>query len=163
MIAEYIRGRHSIKKTIGGMFFLLLSLAYGWKSLSIPLFSIATETFTARTMPTYLAITGVLLSLLLLILPDEDKAFISRIKSMDWFSGISLFVLMFIYALIFNYLGFFLATFLFLNAGFFILGERRIWLMLTISILLIVLFWLMFNYLLGIYIDPGLYFLDLEE
>ena len=95
------------------MFFLLLSLIYGWYSLSIPLFSSQVETFTARTLPLYIAVAGVILSVLLLVLPDEDKDFVGRIKKMDWFSTGALFILMSIYGVIFNYLRFFLPTFLF--------------------------------------------------
>ncbi len=160
---RHFKARHSSKKIIGGMFFLLLSLIYGWYSLSIPLFSSQVETFTARTLPLYIAVAGVILSVLLLVLPDEDKDFVGRIKKMDWFSTGALFILMSIYGVIFNYLGFFLATFLFLNGGFYILGERRIGVMLLVSVILIAFFWGVFNYLLGIYIDPGLFWLDLLE
>jgi len=160
---HHLKARHSSKKIIGGMFFLLLSLIYGWHSLGIPLFSGEIESFTARTLPLYIAATGVVLSILLLVLPDEDKDFVVRIKKMDWFSTGALFVLMSIYGLIFNYLGFFLSTFLFLNGGFYILGERRIGVMLLVSVTLIAFFWGVFNYLLGIYIDPGLFWLDLLE
>lgn len=163
MMLRYFGGKHSSKKMIGGMFFLLLSLLYGWHSLSIPLFSTTIESFTARTLPFYIAVTGVILSLLLLILPDEDKDFTERIKKMDWFSAIALFALMSIYGVIFSYLGFFLSTFLFLNGGFYILGERRIGRMLLVSVALIGFFWGIFNYLLGIYIDPGFFLIDLLE
>lgn len=160
-MSRYFKARASSKKTIGGLFFLLLSLIYGWHSLSIPLFSTQIESFTARTLPSYIAATGVILSVLLLVLPDEDKDFTTRLKKMDWFSTGALFVLMSIYGLIFNYLGFFLSTFLFLNGGFYILGERRIGVMLLVSVLLIAFFWTVFNYLLGIYIDPGLFWINL--
>lgn len=159
----FVRRKHGIKKILGGMFFLVLSLAYGWQAMHIPLFLIGAEKFTARTLPFSLAVMGVICSLLFLIMPDEDDGFVARLKGMDWFSVCILFALMFVYALIFSYLGFFISTFLFLNAGFYALGERRIHLMLIISTLLIVLFWLILNYLLGIYIDPGTFLLNWME
>ena len=143
------------------MLFLSLSLAYGWEASRIPLFITAGADISARTLPLGLAAAGVFCSLLFLILPDaEEDDFVARLKGLDWSSAGLLFLLMFIYALVFNYLGFFLASFLFLNAGFFILGERRIFVMLAVSITLIVVFWLLLNYLLGVYIDPGLFLLD---
>ena len=137
---------------------MILSLFYGWQAFQIRIFSAHLEVFTAQTFPIALSAAGIIASLLLLVLPDEDPSFVKRLKKMDWRSTGMLFLCMFAYALVFNLLGFFIATFLFLNAGFYILGERHWLRMLAVSSVLIVIFWLLLNYLLGIYIDPGFLF-----
>lgn len=147
-----------LKKTIGGLFFLTFSLAYGWNALQIKLFSSVVEAFSARTLPVSLSIAGIIVSLLLLLLPEKEDKFIETLKGLNWKTTISLFALMSIYGLLFEYVGFFVSTFLFLNAGFWIMGERRIVLMLVVSIAIITLFWFLLTYLLGIYINPGLLF-----
>ena len=148
----------NIKKTIGGLFFLILSLVYGWNALHIQLFSSVVEAFSARTLPIALSVVGVITSILLLVLPEQEEGFIEKIKGLNWKTAFALFASMSIYGALFQYLGFFISTFLFLNAGFWIMGERRIVLMLTISITMIVSFWFFLNYLLGIYINPGILF-----
>ncbi|MBE8182418.1 MAG: tripartite tricarboxylate transporter TctB family protein [Candidatus Portiera sp.] len=153
----------NLKKTIGGLFFLILSIVYGWHAIHIPLFSSVVEAFSARTLPTSLSIAGVIFSTLLLISPERDDAnnndnFIKMLKSLNWHTALYLFIAMSVYGLIFQYLGFFIATFLFLNCSFWIMGERNISKMLGISVILVVSFWFFLNYLLDIYIDPGFLF-----
>ena len=152
-----------IKKTIGGLFFLVLSFFYGYNASQIQLFSAVVEVFNARTLPLGLSAAGVIFSILLLVLPDKTKEddFIGRIKSLNWGTTIKLFVAMSIYGLIFKYIGFFIATFLFLNVSFWIMGERNIKMMLTISCSMIVVFWLFLRYFLDIYIDPGFLFTNI--
>lgn len=152
-----------IKKTIGGLFFLLLSIFYGYNASQIELFSSVVETFNARTLPLALSVAGVICSILLLVIPDKNKEedFILRIKQLNWRTTISLFVAMSIYGIVFQFTGFFIATFLFLNVCFWIMGERRIRMMVGISSILIVMFWFFLRYLLDIYIDPGFIFSEL--
>ena len=149
-----------IKKTIGGVLFLVLSIFYGYNASQIQLFSSVVEAFNARTLPLGLSAAGVIFSILLLVIPDKNPEidFIDRIKKLNWRTTIQLFVAMSIYGLIFKPLGFFIATFLFLNACFWIMGERNIRMMLIISSVLIIAFWFLLRYLLDIYIDPGALF-----
>lgn len=153
----------NLKKTIGGLFFLVLSIVYGWNAINIPLFSSVVEAFSARTLPTSLSVAGIIFSILLLISPERDQSnnndnFIAMLKSLDWRTALYLFIAMSCYGLIFQYLGFFLATFLFLNCCFWIMGERSFRKMLIISTTLVITFWFFLNYLLDIYIDPGFLF-----
>ncbi len=153
----------NIKKTIGGLFFLVLSIVYGWNALNIALFSSVVETFSARTLPTALSVAGIVFSILLLISPERDDSnnnasFIEMLRSLNWKTAIYLFIAMTVYGLIFGSLGFFIATFLFLNCSFWIMGERNLIKMVGITTILVVTFWFFLNYLLGIYIDPGFLF-----
>ena len=153
----------NIKKTIGGLFFLVLSIVYGWNALNIALFSSVVETFSARTLPTALSVAGIIFSILLLISPERDDSnnnasFIEMLRSLNWKTAIYLFIAMTIYGLIFGSVGFFIATFLFLNCSFWIMGERNLIKMVGVTTILVVTFWFFLNYLLGIYIDPGFLF-----
>ena len=148
----------NIKKTLGGFLFLILSFLYGWQTFNIKVFSTAVELFSARTIPFALSALGIILSILLLVLPEEEDDFVANFKQLNWRAAILLLISMSIYGILFQYVGFFIATFLFLNAGFWILGERSLTKMLITSVSLMVAFWVMLVYLLDIYIDPGLLF-----
>ncbi len=67
-------------------------------------------------------------------------------------------VLMLAYSLLFSFLGFLLATFLFLFGGFFVLGERNLWLSVSVSAGLSVFMWLILTQLFELYVDSGTVF-----
>ena len=52
-------------------------------------------------------------------------------------------------------LGFVLATAVFLCTGFFVLGERRVLLLLLLPVVFTLAFWLVMTRLLGLYLAPG--------
>jgi len=62
---------------------------------------------------------------------------------------------MVLYGIGIPWLGFIVASILFLLAGFYILGERRIGRMLLAAVPLVVVLWLLMSKLLGVYIAPG--------
>jgi putative tricarboxylic transport membrane protein len=139
---------------------LLFSIAYGLVATKIPLSFIAQdETFTSRTMPYALAIIGSLLSLGILVLPTTDEKGKKRLSEetagMDWATAILLVVLMLGYGLTLKWLGFIIASILFLLIGFRILGERRLLLMFFTSVPLVLVLWGLMSMLLGVYIAPG--------
>ena len=74
---------------------------------------------------------------------------------MAWVPALLLVGLMALYGLVIKWLGFILASILFLLAGFRILGERRIKRMLIAAVPLVVVLWLLMSRLLGVYIAPG--------
>lgn len=154
------------REKVGALLLLLFSIAYGLLATRIPLSFLAQqETFTARTMPYGLSVAGALLSLLILILPTADpdgkKTLAEVTRGMDWRKAILLVVSMVIYGLIMKWLGFLIASVLFLLAGFYILGERRIKAMLLAAIPLVILLWFIMSKLLGVYIAPGEIFYQL--
>lgn len=139
---------------------LLFSIAYGILATKIPLSFLAQqEFFTSRTMPYALSVLGIILSFLILVLPTADpdgrKSLKTVTKGMDWRRAIFLVILMIIYGLTMKWLGFIIASILFLNGGFFILGERRIKGMILASVPLVVALWFIMAALLGVYIAPG--------
>ncbi|MCJ8337431.1 MAG: tripartite tricarboxylate transporter TctB family protein [Pseudomonadales bacterium] len=142
------------KNRIGGLIFLALSLAYGYSTTLIPMYpGDEYEVFTAKTLPAVLAIIGVILSLALLFgSRDEQK---SELPKLDWVIAAKLMALMVAYGLVLEFLGFLIATTLFLICGYWLLGERRKTLMFFCSLPLVTVFWYGLTQLLGIYLAPG--------
>ena len=62
---------------------------------------------------------------------------------------------MVIYSLAIPWIGFLLSSIIFLIAGFYIMGERNIKLILLSSIPLVIVLWLLLSKILGMYIAPG--------
>jgi len=148
------------REKVGALVMLLFSIAYGIGALNIPLTFLAQqEVFNSRTMPIALSILGIIFSLTMLILPTIDesgKATLSEItKGMDWKRTILLIILMTIYGLVMKWIGFILASILFLIAGYRVLGEKRIHVLLLASIPLVIVLWAIMSLLLGVYIAPG--------
>jgi putative tricarboxylic transport membrane protein len=148
------------REKVGALIILLFSVAYGLIARKIPLsFLSQQEVFTARTMPYGLAIIGILLSFFIIVLPTVDpegkKSLSETTKGMDWSTAIQLVVLMLAFGLIMKWLGFILSSILFLLGGFWVLGERRIKLMLFSALLLVAILWFIMAFLLGVYLAPG--------
>lgn len=154
------------REKVGALIMLLFSIAYGILATKIPLTFLAQqETFTSRTMPYALSVIGSLLSLSILVLPTTDPSGKSTLSEetagMDWPTAILLVVLMFGYGLTMKWLGFIIASIVFLLIGFWILGERRVMLMLLTAVPLVLVLWGLMSYLLGVYIAPGEIFYQL--
>jgi len=148
------------REKVGALLMLLFSIAYGLLASRITLSFLAQqETFTARTMPYALAVLGAILALLILVLPTADPDGRRTLKSvtqgMEWRKALFLVILMIAYGLVMIWLGFIISSILFLLAGFYILGERRIKAMLLAAIPLVILLWFVMSSLLGVYIAPG--------
>ena len=145
---------------VGALFFLLLSLAYGLMTFTIPLNVMArTAVFTARTVPFALAVGGIIISLLILILPSRDpdgsKSVTEAFRGFKWKRAALLLALIIAYSLIIKFAGFIVSSILFLIAGFRILGEKRTKILLLASIPFVVAFWFLINRVLGVYLEPG--------
>ena len=150
----------TINRDAVAAFVLLVGfLAMGLGVTSIELFpGQETEVFSPRTMPAALAVGGALLCLLRVVQclqhPDEDAV---ALGGFDWTRATLLCVVMIGYGLLFEPLGFVLATTLFLVAGFVILGERRVVVLALLPLLFTLLFWLVMTRLLGMYLAPGFF------
>ncbi len=143
------------KDRIGALFFLALSVAYGFYATEIRLYpGDELEPMTARTLPFVLAILGVALSIVLLIVGKHDDTS-SQVQILHWKPVISLLLLSMLYGFTLNWLGFIIATSLFLIGGFWILGERRIKILFMASIPFVVFFWYCLTQLLDIYLTPA--------
>jgi putative tricarboxylic transport membrane protein len=133
-------------------------LAMGLGVTSIELFpGQETEVFSPRTMPAALAIGGTVLCLLRLVqcLRHPEKEIVA-LGGFDWTRTALLCVTMIGYGLLFVPLGFVPATAVFLCAGFFVLGERRVLLLLLLPVVFTLAFWLVMTRLLGLYLAPGI-------
>lgn len=142
---------------IGGLFFLLLSVAYGYSATSITMFpGEEMEPFTARTLPYFLATLGGALSLYLLLFGrDGQRVDKGADTDLDWQLAASLLLLMIAYGLALEWLGFLVATTLFLVVGFWLLGERRVTILFSVAIPFTAGFWLLLTRALDIYLAPG--------
>lgn len=150
------------KDKVGALVILILSIVYGAMAFNIPEApGIEGSSVTPSSLPIALSATGVIAALLILILPaerhvsKEEVSFMAAFKELDWRCAAFLFLLMAGYGLILKPLGFLISTMLFLFGGFWAMGERRIKLMLSVSIGVTVGFWLILTQLLGIYLEPG--------
>lgn len=154
------------REKIGALLILTFSIAYGLLAARIPLSFLAQqEFFTARTMPYALAVLGIIISLLILVLPTVDPTGKHTLKQetrgMEWRKAILLVVAMILYGLIMKWLGFLVASALFLMGGFYVLGERSWKKMALVAVPLVVLLWFVMSTLLGVYIAPGEVFYQL--
>ncbi len=142
------------KDRIGGLIFLALSIAYGYSITLIPMYpGDEYEVFTAKTLPTALAILGGLLSISLLFASRNAEK--SQLPNLDWIIAIKLISLMVFYGAVLELLGFIIATSLFLFCGYWLLGERRKLILLFCSLPLVIFFWFVLTQLLDIYLAPG--------
>ena len=153
---------------VSGLIFLLACLIYGYQTTQIQLFpGDEYEAFTARTLPYLLTFAGIIMSLLLIVMspsrPCTDNSCTeqSSDQDLDWRLLDSFVILMVGYGIGLTWLGFVLATSLFLLIGFWLLGERRKAVLLGASFPFVTLFWLLLTKVLDIYLEPGYLFLSL--
>lgn len=144
------------KDHIGGLVFLGLSAVYGFYAGQIPLLpGDEFEPFHAQTVPNALAILGALLSIALLVTASrrsEDKL---SLRGYDFSLVTKLLVLVVLFALALEWVGFLLATIFFLLGGYWLLGERRIKTLTLASVPFAVGIWFVLTQLLDIYLAPG--------
>ncbi|WP_428036996.1 tripartite tricarboxylate transporter TctB family protein [Amphritea sp.] len=144
------------KDHIGGMVFLCLSLLYGYYAGDIQMLpGDEFEPFTARTVPHTLALLGGLLSIALLLTAERTERKRLSLSNYDFALVAKLLVLIVVFGLALEWIGFMLATMLFLMGGFWLLGERRLKTLLLVSIPFAVGIWFILAKLLDIYLAPG--------
>jgi len=143
------------KERIGAMFFLVLSIVYGYLAYQIKLFpGDEYEAMTARTLPFFLSGMGVLFSLVLLATGNgQDRD--GNIAGLDWKPVILLMLLALAYGFALDWLGFLVSTTLFLIAGFWVLGEKRPKILLLVAVPFVFIFWFGLTQMLDIYLAPG--------
>jgi putative tricarboxylic transport membrane protein len=143
---------------VGALIFLAFCLGYGYQTYRIPLFpGDEYEPFTARTLPILLTWVGVGLSLMLLVIGQPDRKS-GAVLHFNWKLLLSFLLLMALYAAGLTYLGFIIATTLFLGIGFYLLGERRKHVLFGVSLPFVSVFYLLLTQGLDIYLEPGVIF-----
>ncbi|PKH08158.1 tripartite tricarboxylate transporter TctB family protein [Moritella sp. Urea-trap-13] len=154
---------------VSGLIFLLVCLIYGYQATQIQLFpGDEYEAFTARTLPYLLTAGGIIMSLLLIVMSPVTASSTNACaqqaadeSSLDWRLLGAFVALMTAYGIGLTWLGFVLATSLFLLVGFWLLGERRKAVLFGASFPFVTVFWLLLTKVLDIYLEPGYLFLSL--
>ena len=146
------------KTRLGSLILLLFCGAFLLLSLSIPIDpTFAEHGFSARTLPLALSSIGMVCALAQRCLaPGGPRERLSpQLRRGNWARLGALIACMLAYALAFTWLGFLAGGALFLTAGFFILGERRVLLALAVALGLSGGLWLLLSRGFGLYLDPG--------
>lgn len=147
------------KDRVGSLLVLAFALFYLRYALVLPLDPTAgDDSFTARTMPVGLAIAAILLAIVQLFLSirkgDGNRISVA-VQGFNWKTTLLLVLLMGVYSVVFDFLGFIISSFLFLQLGFLILGERRILLSTAVATFLVLFLWAMLTQVFGLYLDSG--------
>jgi len=151
------------KNKVGSSFILLFSLIYLAAIFKIPVNeSLSYDVVSARTLPYCLALVAILVCLLQIFVSAEDDAeddaeesLYAAIQGFQWQPCLQLTAAMFLYGMSFEFLGFLLATFLFLLVGFAILKEKRYLLSLSVAGGVALFMWLVLTQLFSIHLDSG--------
>ncbi|MCV2403551.1 tripartite tricarboxylate transporter TctB family protein [Marinomonas sp. C2222] len=144
------------KDHIGGLVFLGLSAAYGHYAGDILLLpGDEYEPFHAQTVPNFLAAMGGFLSILLLLTADRDGKNGLSLTGYDFALVAKLLVLVVLFGLALEWVGFLLATVIFLIGGYWLLGVRKVKTLLVASVPFAVGIWFSLTQLLDIYLAPG--------
>ena len=150
------------KDRIGVFLVLMFSVFYLRSAFLIPVDAFDAELgFTSKTLPIGLAACAIFVSTLLLFMPGSDRdsgRIVDVIRHYRWKPMLALILLMGIYAATFDYLGFVVASVLFLQAAFIVLGERRILTSVSISVGLVLFLWVLLTQVFGLYLDNGALF-----
>jgi putative tricarboxylic transport membrane protein len=147
------------KNKVGSSLILLFSLIYLNAAFDIPLNQVlGGEIFTARTLPQCLSIVTIVVCLIQLSMSTgstQTETISKAVSGFQWRPCVLLTLLMLFYGLSFNFLGFVIATFVFLLSGFIILGERRYLLCAGVSLALAIIIWGALTQVFDIYLDSG--------
>lgn len=147
------------KDRIGSLLLLAFSVAYLRYALVLPIDPTAGDlSFTSRTLPVGLSVSAILLCLVQIVLSagkGGGERISDSVRDYRWMPVALLVLLMSAYALLFDVLGFIVASFIFLLLGFLILGERRILLSTSVAAALVLTLWLMLTQAFGLYLDSG--------
>ncbi len=147
------------KDHIGGLIFLLLSVAYGYYAGQIPLLpGDEYEPFHAQTLPNVLSLMGGVLAIALLLTAERGEGSHLKLRGYDFALVAKLLVLVVLFALALEWVGFLLATIIFLIGGYWLLGERSVKTLLLASVPFAVGIWAILTQLLDIYLAPGALF-----
>ena len=144
------------KDRFGGLLFLLLSVSYGYYAADIPLLPRDKfEPFHAQTMPYWLSGLGVIFSILLIVLKPATVAENEPLLKSNILLMLGLMAFTFTFSVVLPWLGFPITTSLFLASSYWLLGERRIKMLVFASVPFALIFWLLLTQVLDVYIAPA--------
>lgn len=140
------------KDRIGALLMLTFCGAYWMLAYDIRMLPFQkAQAFNAQTMPEALGIAGCILSLLILVTPDDSGRL--SLKGFNFKIGAIMLGLMVFYGLTLKPLGFILSTSLFLMGGYFALGEKKPVTLILASVPIVVAFWALMTLGLDIYVE----------
>ncbi|TNF87519.1 MAG: tripartite tricarboxylate transporter TctB family protein [Gammaproteobacteria bacterium] len=143
------------KERIGALFFLLLSIIYGYLASGIKLYpGDELDPMTARTLPLVLSGLGIAFSLILLATGKHEEHR-GNVFALNWKPVILLMLLSLGYGFALDWLGFLISTTLFLMAGFRILGEKSVKKIVLVAVPFVFIFWFGLTQMLDIYLASG--------
>jgi len=147
------------KDKLGSSLVLLFALIYLNATFNIPIDQmLASEVFTARTLPIFLSITAIVVCLFQIFVPASgtaDETISDAIAGFQWQPCLLLTGSMLLYSLTFKFFGFLISTFLFLFIGFAILKEKRYVLSAAVAGGVVVFMWLVLTQMFDVYLDSG--------
>ncbi len=139
-----------------GLVFLALFATYGYLATEIPLdFWAAAEKFNAQTLPLAISAGGALVSMLYVVLPGQTVAPLRLPSAPANWRLPGLITLLVLYAFLIEPIGFPVMTPGLLAGSMALLGERRIGVLLSVSLGVTALTWGILS-LADIYLDPGI-------
>jgi putative tricarboxylic transport membrane protein len=147
--------------------FLTVAVAYGYSAFTYPLLPFERNmVFLPNTMPMALSVIAIILSLIVILSPkpvtsdggsDIDLSNLGEYKVMQ---AVILVAAMLAYALALRPVGFLASTVLFLVATSWILGERRLHIMIPVALTGAGIVWFLVQQALGIFLRPLPWFLS---
>ncbi len=150
--------------------FLVIAIVYGYASWTYPLLPFERNmSFLPNTMPLALSGLGIFLSLLIILSPKpaadaEGDALgnldLGKLREYKLGQALALIAAMIFYALALRPVGFIASTTLFLVGSAWILGERKLLLMISVSLIGAVGIWYLVQELLGIFLRPLPWFIS---
>ncbi|MDV7340221.1 tripartite tricarboxylate transporter TctB family protein [Terasakiella sp. A23] len=150
------------------VFFLAFSLAYGYASYTYPLLPFERNmAFLPNTLPTALSVIGIVISLILLLgkKSDEEEGAssdidLNKLKEYKIGQACSILAAMVVYALLLRPLGFIPTTIFFLVGCGWILGERKLHIMISVAAVGTIGIWYLVQEVLGIFLKPLPWFIS---
>ncbi len=150
--------------------FIAISLVYGYASFTYPLLPFERNmVFLPNTMPMVLSVLGIIFALIILLTPKEranaegdalGDITVSRLREYKVGQALSLIGAMILYALVLRSFGFIAATVLFIVGTSWILGERKLHIMILVASVGTGLIWFLVQEALGIFLRPLPWFIS---
>ena len=144
------------KDRFGGLLFLFLSVTYGYYAADIPLLpGDKFEPFHAQTMPYWLSGLGIIFSVLLIGLKPAPTSENEPLSKSNVLLMLGLMAFTFGFSVALPWLGFPITTSIFLASSYWLLGERRLKMLILASVPFALVFWLLLTQVLDVYIAPA--------
>ncbi len=150
--------------------FLVFSLIYGYSAYTYQLLPFERHmAFLPNTLPMVLSVLGVILALIILISPKPENGSqggklgnmsLSNLHEYKIGQALALIAAMIFYAVALRPIGFLTATMLFLVGTSWILGERKLYIMLPVALIGAGGIWYLVQQVLGIFLKPLPWFMS---